>query len=470
MNPVALAQLVSAVDGQAVGVDSLRTVRRVEIDSRRIESGDVFWAVRGERLDGHDYVADAMKNGAAVCVVSSERAERISGPKIVVRDTLTALADFAHWYRNQQSATVIGVTGSVGKTTTRRMIHTVLGASLPGVESPENFNNHFGLPLSLLGIEKGDRYAVMELGASHVGEIRDLAAIARPHIGVVTAVELAHVSTFGSLDHITIAKGELPEALPADGLAVLAGDDARVRGMSARTRARVVCVGEGPENQIRPTWVKSIPGRLSFRLDGRDYSLAGTGRHVLVSALAAVAVAREFGVPAADVARGFEAYRPMPGRGVIRRFGAVTVIDDTYNANPGSMRAAIHILRDWAGPGRCIFVAGDMLELGTYSAGCHRQLGEEAVACGIHGIIALGHFAGDVVEGARLSGHRDGQLRACTTLADVTATLEDWLQPGDVVLVKGSRGMRMERVVEWLEDAWGIKPKEKETPRLRASA
>lgn len=470
MNPVAIHQLLSAIGGRAVGVEASSPVRRVEIDSRKVESGDLFWAVRGERLDGHDYAADALKNGAMACVVDERHAENVTGPKIVVLDTLAALGEFARWYRGVQSATVIGVTGSVGKTTTRRVIHTVLGASLPGVESPENFNNHFGLPLSLLGIEKGDRYAVMEMGASHVGEIRELAAIARPEIGVVTAVELAHVSSFGSLDHITIAKGELVEALPAGGLAVLAGDDARVRGMAARTKARVVCVGEGPDNDLRPTCVKSVPGRLSFRVEGHEYSLAATGRHVLTSALAAVAVAREFGVPAADVARGLDAFRAMPGRGAIRRFGAMTVIDDTYNANPASMRAAVHVLRDWAGPGRCIFVAGDMLELGTHSAGCHRQLGEEAAACGIHGIIALGHFADDVVEGARMAGHRDGQLKACRTLHEVTAVLEDWLQPGDVVLVKGSRGMRMERVVDWLEETWGVKHREQGTHRLRASA
>jgi len=146
----------------------------------------------------------------------------------------------------------------------------------------------------------------------------------------------------------------------------------------------------------------------------------------------------------------------LPGRGEIRRFGALTVIDDTYNANPGSMRAAIHVLRDWAGPGRCILVVGDMLELGTHAAGCHRQLGEEAAACGIHGIISLGDHAEDVCEGAELAGHPAMQLAACRQLSEVTRTLENWIEPGDVVLVKGSRGMRMERVVEWLEQTWGV--------------
>ncbi len=457
MNRFLLTEVANAIDGVPVALPSpMSACGRIELDSRRIQPGDLFWAVRGETHDGHDFVADAVAAGAVAAVVSRDRAERCPGAKIVVADTRTALAALGQWHRDRIAAEVIGVTGSVGKTTTKSLIHTVLSAGLTGTESPGNFNNHFGLPLSLLGIRPNDRYAVMELGASAVGEIRHLASVAKPDIGVVTAVELSHVSGFGSLDHITIAKGELVEALPHDGLAVLAGDNPRVRSMTARTRARVLLVGEGADNDVRPIAVRSIPGRMHLRVDGHDYSLAATGRHLLTSALIAIALGREFGLTAAQIAEGFSRFRPMRGRGEIRRFGTITVIDDTYNANPGSMRAAIHVLRDWAGPGRCILVAGDMLELGPYASGCHRQMGEEAAACGIHGIIAMGSHAVDVVDGARLAGHPAQQSATCQDLDEVMSLLDEWLEPGDVVLVKGSRGMRMERIVQRLEQGWGI--------------
>lgn len=461
MNPLPLHQLLKAIDGVPVGLPSLvAEATRISIDSRKIRPGDIFWALRGETHDGHDFTSNAFRAGALACVISKEHAGTVESPAIVVDDTLAALSRLAAWHRREQSATIIGVTGSVGKTTTRNLIHNVLGTAFPGVESPANFNNHFGLPLSLLGISSHDRYAVMEMGASHVGEIRDLAAVAKPEIGVVTAVEMAHVGEFGSLDHITIAKGELVEALPKDGLAVLAGDDPRVRGMAGRTKARVLLVGEGPDNDLHPVWVRSTTGRLSFRLDAHDYTLAASGRHLLNAALIAVALGREFGLSSEQIADGLSRFKVLPGRGEIRRFGALTVIDDTYNANPGSMRAAIHVLRDWAGPGRCILVVGDMLELGSYSAGCHRLLGEEAAACGIHGIIAMGQQAPSVAEGAVIAGHPSSQASACTQIEEVTEVLQQWLQPGDVVLVKGSRGMRMERVVGWLESVWGIPHRE----------
>ena len=465
MHSVALHSLATATNGQLVGgTGGEAMLTRVVIDSRLTKPGDLFWALRGEHHDGHEFLVEARHRGASAAVVRHDRLAQAqeawksgSGrgavpPLIVVADTLVALAEFASWYRSQQEGLVIGVTGSFGKTTTREMIHAVLSAAHPGVRSLKNFNNHIGLPLSLLELDQSHEFAVLEMGASAVGEIAMLAEIARPEVGVITGIGLAHVEGFGSPEQIVLGKGELLEALPATGFAILPGDDPLTRGMADRANCPVLFVGESENNHVRATNVRVTNQRLIFEVDHVEYEVPVTGRHFLRAALTALAIAREIGLSPTQIASGFANFQAVPGRCQVHQIGSWTVIDDTYNANPASMRAACETLRDWQGANKRLLITGDMLELGTHAVQAHMELGRAAAEARVDGLLVFGEQADHVVRGALASGLRPSRLAQCDHLEILLTVLDCVLEPGDVLLVKGSRGMRMERVVEWLRE------------------
>lgn len=465
MHPVSLHSLATATYGEIVGgAGGDVTSTRVEIDSRCVRPGDVFWALRGEYHDGHSFLVESRHHGAGAAVVQRDRLAQAqeawktgSGhgpvpPLIVVEDTLAALAEFAHWYRLQQDGLVVGVTGSFGKTTTREMIHAVLSAVHPGVRSLKNFNNHIGLPLSLLELDHRHEFAVLEMGASAVGEIAMLAEIARPEVGVITGIGLAHVEGFGSPEQIVLGKGELLEALPPCGFAVLPGDDAVTRGMASRARCPVFFVGEAEGNHVRATNVRVGNQRLTFEVDHVEYKVPVTGRHFLRASLTSLAIAREFGLSPTQIAAGFANFQAVPGRCQVHSIGPWTVIDDTYNANPASMRAACETLRHWHGANKRLLITGDMLELGAHAEQAHFELGRAAAEARVDGLLVFGEHAEHVIRGARDRGLRPSRLAQCDHLEILLTVLDCVLEPGDVLLVKGSRGMRMERVVEWLRE------------------
>ncbi len=450
-----LQDLIVATGGRPSGeVRAGDAVGTVRTDSRQVAPGDCFWALPGSSLNGHDFCGEAIRRGAACCVVEEDRPALAGHPLITVASSPAALASFARWHRQSCDAMVIGVTGSVGKTTTRSMLHAVLSGRFAGTQSPANFNNHVGVPLSLLEIKPHDEFAVIELGASGVGEIAALAGIARPEAGIITAVGPAHLERFGSLAAIEQAKGELAEAIPEDGFVVLNGDDPRVRAMAGRARCRTILVGEGPHNDLRPDLVQVATNLLTLTLGDTAFRLAVTGRQHVAAALASIAVAREIGLSDAEIASGLERFQPVGGRCRPMKVGPWTVIDDTYNASPTSMAAACDLLKDWQGPGRRWLVVGDMLELGPDSPEFHRQLGRRAARSNIDGLIAVGPQAGDTIAAAREAGMSAGQLAVCKDFATVFLHLDCWLTPGDVVLIKGSRGMRMEQVIEQLQTHW----------------
>lgn len=452
MDRVSLNQLLQAVGGQLAGGGCAPLdVAGISTDSRTIRSGDVFWALPGARRDGHAFVAEAFQRGAAACVVAADRVQAGLGPQIAVRETLPALQRFAAWYRQQQEALVVGVTGSVGKTTTREMIYAVLSARHPGMRSPGNFNNHLGVPLSLLGVERNHEFAVLEFGASAIGEIRALAGIAAPEVGVVTAIAPAHLEGFGTLATIAAAKGELVEALPACGFAVLNGDDPAVRELARRATCPVVLAGTHERHHLRATHIDAAPGRLRFVVDGMTYEVPATGRQHLFAALAALAVGREIGMSTHEIAAGLRAFHAAEGRCRLLQVGPWTVVDDTYNASPASMRAAVELLAGWPHSTPRLLVVGDMLELGPEAARFHRDLGQLAADSGIEGVLVHGRYADDVVRGALAAGMDAHRLAVCPHFDALLTVLDCWLEPGAVVLVKGSRAMRMERVVGWME-------------------
>lgn len=454
MSPFTLQQLISAVRGQPLGsVKQAEFVERIETDSRRIRQGDLFWALRGERFDGHAFIDDAASRGAIACVAARDHIGLGAGlPAIVVDDTLLALWELAAWYRNQFEPMVIGVTGSVGKTTTRHLLHTVLSRQFLGIQNPGNFNNQVGLPLSLLTIDASHEFAVLELGASRVGEIGRLAAIARPEAAVLTMIAPTHLDEFGTIDKIAQTKGELLESLPASGFAVLNGDDHRLRHLAGRAACRVILVGENPENDVVARHVTTDDGLIRFCVDRSEFALPAVGRHHLLAATIAIAVAREIDMSDNDIAAGLASFQAVPGRCRLLSIGDWLVIDDTYNASPVSMAAACETLVDWKKARKRVLVLGDMLSLGAATEAFHWRLGQQIGSTSIDHVLVLGSQADTVSRSAQQAGLEGGRLGVCQNMETLSALLDCWLEPGDVILVKGSRGMRMEQVIDALQN------------------
>lgn len=467
MGRIDLESLIIATEGRPVGLPSAAIgLGEVRVDSRQVIPGDVFWALSGTTTDGHHFVNDAVRRGAAFCVVQDGRCE-VPGPHLVVPDTLQALGRFAASRRRSVDAMVIGVTGSNGKTTTRSMLYSVLSTRFQGHQSPASFNNHVGVPLSLLGLNSDHEFAVIELGASRVGEIAALSRIAQPEVAVITSVAPAHLAGFGSIENVVQTKGELVEAVPAGGFVVLNGDDERVKTMSSRASCRVIHVGERLDNEIHAERIQVTNERLDLVVNGSPFSVRAIGRHHATAALLAIAVGREVGLTDREIALGLARFEAVEGRCRQLNVGEWTIIDDTYNANPGSMAAACHVLRDWAGGHHKWLVVGDMLALGSASPVYHSQLGAQAAAAGIHGLAAIGEFSEFVVDEAARQGMDRGCLGAFRDFRLLISMLECWLEPGDVVLVKGSRAMRMEQVVEGLQQ---LAPRTSQPTPLRRAA
>ena len=454
MERFSLRDLVHSTGGRLRDVDRADArFNRISIDSRETYAGDVFWALKGEHHEGHDFVHQAQEREARLCVVSADRAHSVSGPVLIVEETLSALGRFARWHRTRIDALVIGVTGSVGKTTTRELIFAALSSEFPGIRSRKNFNNLIGLPLSLLDLEPGHEFAVLEMGASALGDIRDLCELARPEIGVITAIGPAHLQTFGSLSGIIQTKGELLEQLPTNGFAVLPGDDEVLRVMADRAPCQVIFVGQGDDNHIRATNIETHPGSLRFLCEGQRFDIPVNGRHLLSNALCAIAIGLEIGIPVRALSEGIARFTPVPGRCNVVQIGPWTVIDDSYNASPLSVAAGCRMLRELAIPtaGQRLLILGDMRELGETSVLEHERIGNLAAVLNLDRLLVCGDYAADVARGAKQQGMKSHQIAAATDAETLLAILDCWLEPDDLLLVKGSRAMRMERVIDWLK-------------------
>jgi UDP-N-acetylmuramoyl-tripeptide--D-alanyl-D-alanine ligase len=432
---------------------------RVVIDSREVEPGDIFWALPGEQRDGADFIADAFTRGASGVVTSRTPIEPPEGCwAVFVRDPKQALQHVAAWQRRQFTGKIVAVTGSVGKTTTRAMIDTLLASRYYGAASPKNYNNELGVPLSMLAWESDHQYAVLELGANHCGEIARLARLSQPHIGVITRIGEAHLGGFGSREAIAHAKAELLDALPYDGLAVLNADDPQLRRTAHRSAAKIVWFGRSANADVSATHVRSSGGQLQFRVEGCDFEVPVWGRHYLTSALAAVAVGRAFDLTLAEMADALAEFRSPPMRCQVTPLRGATIINDCYNSNPTAMRAALELLRDFDSPGRRIVVCGDMKELGTETTKLHRAVGDEMVTvCGADLLVACGEHAAEVLAGARAAGMTYQTTMACPGPEEAATQVGRFLRANDVVLVKGSRAAGLERCIAALErgeDNW----------------
>lgn len=427
---------------------------QVETDTRAITAGALFVALRGETFDGHDYVLQAEKQGASGAIVAEDRPEYRKGgfAVIIVPDTRKAYQDLARFHRRRFSIPIIAVTGSVGKTSTRSMIAAVLSQKYRVLQTEKNFNNEIGLPKTLLQLTPEHEACVVEMGMRGLGQIAELAAIAEPDIGVVTNVGKSHIELLGSQENIARAKSELVQALSADGIAILNQDDSYVASMADLCRGKVVGYGITSNAAIRASRVVCSEKGLRFACrcfdQVMDIHMPLIGSHNVYNALAAIAAGRVLGLTEHQLQRGLSEYRGMPMRQELIHLGEYTFINDAYNANPASMSEALKSL-SLLTKGRKIAVLGGMLELGDWTVREHEKIGAEAADLGLDALITMGEPASYIADAARKNG-----LDAVYTTEDHAGAadcLRHILRPGDTVLLKGSRGFAMEKILPYFE-------------------
>lgn len=468
MSPVALSPALSiddvaaATSGTAAGAPpSGATVSGVSIDSRTILPGELFVAIRGPRFDGHDFLASAAARGAAAAVVSTDVPAPPGLPLVRVADTTRALGDLAHHVRTQAGVSVVGITGSVGKTTTKDMTAALLTSRGAVLKTEGNLNNQFGLPLTLLRLRPEHTAVVLEMGMSAPGEIRALSRLAAPDVAVITRVAPVHLEFFPSVEAIARAKAEILEGLAPSGTAVLNGDDPRVRELEPRPGTRVVRFGRDRRHDVSAeNWRGTAFGmRFDMRIAGTtvDVALPLAGTHFVENFLAAAATAWVLGVPPqtiGDVATGL---RPARHRGEVLRLGeGVVLIDDSYNSSPEALAAAVTALSLVPGHRR-VAVLGDMLELGPTAPAFHRASGL-ALAGRVDAIVGVGALAREILAGAREGGLPSSALVSFDDAAAAAAAVLTFVRPGDAVLVKGSRGVHLESVVDAIAARFGGAP------------
>jgi UDP-N-acetylmuramoyl-tripeptide--D-alanyl-D-alanine ligase len=422
----------------------------VVIDSRDVEPGSLFAALPGTRVDGHDFAAAAVQAGAAAVLAT----RKVGVPALIVPDVPAALARLARAVVDRlPELTIIGITGSAGKTTTKDLVAQLIEQLGPTVSPPGSFNNEIGHPLTALRVNEQTRYLVSEMSARGIGHIAELCTITPPRLGAVLSVGHAHLGEFGSLDQVARAKGELPEALPADGVAVLNADDERVAAMAARTSARVVTFGRSLDADVQADHVRSDQnGRPGFTLvtpsGSAHVQLQLYGEHHVTNALAAATLALELGMSTRDVAAGLSAAtaRSRWRMEVTRLDDGVTIINDAYNANPDAMRAAIKTLAIMAKGGRGLAVLGHMTELGEQADRLHQEAGAQAAKAGVATLVVVGNEASSMLAGAKSVGTWDGELVHAPDAAAAVRAIRNRMRSGDVVLVKASHSIGLEAV------------------------
>jgi UDP-N-acetylmuramyl pentapeptide synthase len=473
-------ELVKAVAGRLVRGRPEAVIGPVGTDTRALEAGQAFLALRGENFDGHDFLAEAVNRGASVLVI--DREDRLAGldsvawatAVVLVRDTQAALADLGRAARARLRCPVIAVSGSCGKTTVKDMLGQVLGPRLKGKAPPASYNNQVGVPLTLLATEEDDRFVLCEFGTNHPGEIAHLAGIARPTIGVVTLVAPVHLEGLSSIQGVAREKGALVESLGEDGVAILNADDRRVAAMARKCRGRVVTVGKNRGADLRlenlvqaedglrftaqygpvraggpPQGGQVLLCEAALRCEARAVAFAVPvlGEHQAVLALLAAAAAREVGVPLEASAEALRRFCPPKMRLALERAGDVTILNDAYNANPRSVRAALGLLALWPGR-RKVFFCGDMRELGAASRPEHEKIGRAVRRAGVALLVCVGPESEAAARAAVAAGMKCAAVATFADAQEAARAAAGFVESGDLVLIKGSRAIRMERIAE----------------------
>ena len=432
------------------------SVSAVSTDTRAIEAGSLFVALRGENFDGHDFLQAAEQAGAAAAIVEAEG--EVSIPQIVVPDTRRSLGDLALAHRRRlKGCKVIAVAGSNGKTTTKRLIHAALSQKLTGTVSPASFNNDIGVPLTLLPAKASDDFVILECGTNHPGEIERLSKISEPDVAVITSIGEEHLEGLGDLQGVRRENMAITEGMNAKGLLIVHGDDKPLAALAKGFAGRVATFGVHDSNDL---WAKDIvtsTAGVSFKLNGSrtQVNVPLLGRHNATNALAAIAVARRLGLDDDTMLTGLlnaEGPAMRMQRSVV---GGVTILNDAYNANPASMKAALELFGETSCEGRKIAVLGDMLELGGQFRAYHEAAGAQVKAAKVDALVTVGEAAKHIGEGAKVAGFAAGRVMHVADAATAARTFASGLQSGDLVLLKGSRGMKLEIIAEAIEAARG---------------
>lgn len=438
----ALAEIAQEL--QATGVFQ-GLVTGWSVDTRTLQPGDLFFALRGPCHDGHEYVRQAFEKGAVAAIV--EETLEASGPLLKVNDTLAALQQLAAWARNRWGGDVIGVTGSAGKTTTKDAIAAMLASGMQTGKTVGNYNNHVGVPLSLLRLPEESRVAVIEMGMNHAGEIRNLARIARPQIGVVTNVGYAHTENFDSIEGVAAAKRELIESLPADGVAVLNADDSRVAAFAGAHPGRRVTFGLSPNADVRAEDVEFSFEYSRFRVGSTQFETPLVGRSGVLNVLAGIAAAGLYDIAPEKLAEVARTIQPgkMRGERIVR--DGILIYNDCYNSNPEAVRAMVDVLRDVPAR-RKIAVLGEMLELGRWAEPLHRDIGKYVVKQGISVLVGIRGVARHMVDAAVEAGLAVNAAYFFPEPEQAGDSLRELAREGDAILFKGSRGTHVEKALE----------------------
>ncbi|MFZ3065713.1 MAG: UDP-N-acetylmuramoyl-tripeptide--D-alanyl-D-alanine ligase, partial [Nitrospirota bacterium] len=457
-------EIIKAVNGKVVYGQPEGAFSGVSTDSRSIKTGELFIALTGENFDGHNFVETALQKRACGAIVrgpwsvAGGQQKRLTGFIVEVEDTLRALGDIARLWREKHPIPVVAITGSNGKTTTKEMVALILSQKFRVLKTEGNLNNLIGLPLTLLKIDDSHDVAVLELGMNTFGEIKRLSEICKPDIALITNVGSGHLEGLGSIEGVAKAKGEIVEGLKADGTFVLNADDPYIREIAKGWKGNLVTFGLKSLDADVKTLLTDYSCcygsgvAISMHLKEKPLSvkLMGLGLHNIYNATAAAAVGLAVGIDPEEIKKGLEGWRPFKGRFELHRLDCgVNLIDDTYNANPNSVAMALKTLADVKGAGRGIAVLGDMLELGAHAEAAHYEMGKKAASTGVDCLFLMGPISSaHTSRGARDGGMDEGQIVICSDYKDVSGRVNTILTGGDWVLVKGSRGMAMEKVVE----------------------
>lgn len=454
MRRCTLEEVARFSGGRLIKGDPSLPVDRLHTDTRTLLAGDCFVALRGDRFDGHAFVAQVKNHGAVAALVShllipSNVPDDLG--LVEVPNTLEALQRFAATYRQLLSVQTIGVTGSSGKTSTKELIASVLRTRFRTKATEGNLNNHIGVPLTLIKLDEDDEYGVVEMGMNHPGELAPLVKMTAPEIGVISSIGPAHIEFFADQAAIAAEKAELIAALPPEGLAVLNGDDEWSRRIADRARARVVWIGNGADSTWRAEDLQIATDSLSFCLRHNGGALRVrlpvVNRVMVANALLAAAVGRECGLTLDEIARGLEAVQFPGARMQVVKAHGTWIINDAYNANPDSMKAALLALSEFPGTNRRLAVLGSMGELGQHATELHREIGEFAARRDLAFLVAVGPYAEAYAKGAMAAGLGRNQIVATLDAEEATMALKPLLREGDAVLVKGSRFMGLDRLV-----------------------
>ena len=453
MEPRTLEFIAKSCQGRLISGDDSTVVSRVCIDSREAEPGDLFVAIKGDRFNGHDYTRHAFNQGAAAALVnSSQVSQEIVGPEIEVKETRQALRLLASHYRNDFDIPIIAVGGSNGKTTTKDILARILEQRFPTLSSEASFNNEIGVPLTLLRLRHEHKVAVVEVGTNYPGEMQSLLSLVQPRFGIITNIGSEHLEFFGDLEGVLLEEGFLAELLPEDGCLFVDGDIEDLVKLRKRCRTTVVTVGESDQSDWFLPRIEPSDDGVVFELispkgdwDG-VYSVNLLGRHNARNAALAIAVAAEMGLSQEELIQGLKGCRAASMRMQLQTLGGVTVINDAYNSNPDSLQAALEALQAFPVKGKVIAVLGDMAELGEASKNAHIEAGLLVAKLGLNGLIAVGQWADEMGRAARANGMKNVAVFEDPTLAG--KALASKLNPGDLLLIKGSRSVKLERIIE----------------------